>query len=68
MLARPDGSNSCGELVFDGPLEALNVHERSGVFGELQIDEAESGANIARLSFGLRKGGAREVLAALDHG
>lgn len=55
MLARPDGSNSCGELVFDAPVDALSINGQFGVFGELQIDEADSGANLARLSFGLRK-------------
>jgi hypothetical protein len=39
--------------------------DQSGLRGALELVDAEHGDTIAFLNFGLRKGAAREVLAAL---
>jgi hypothetical protein len=67
LFERPDGRNSIGELVFNAPLAALTITDKSGLRGELAIDDSTSGDNLVRLNFGLRKGAAREIAGSVSN-
>lgn len=65
LIERPASGSRVGEIVLQSPLSAVRAIDRSGLRGALELVDAEYGDAIAFFNFGLRKGAAREVLAAL---
>ena len=65
LVERPGTGSRVGAVVFQASLTAVSVIDRSGLRGALELVDAEHGDTIALFNFGLRKGAAREVLAAL---
>lgn len=65
LIERPATGSRVGEIVLQAPLSAVKAIDRSGLRGAFELVDAEHGDTIAFFNFGLRKGAAREVLAAL---
>lgn len=65
LIERPATGSRVGEIVFQAPPSAVRAIDQSGLRGALELVDAEHGDTLAFFNFGLRKGAAREVLAAL---
>ena len=66
LVERPGTGTRVGELVMAAPLAAVSALDASRTAaGVVDLRGAESGETLAMLHFGLRKGSAREVVAAL---
>jgi hypothetical protein len=65
LIERPATGSRVGEIVFQASPSAVRAIDQSRLRGRLELADAEHGDTIAVFNFGLRKGAAREVLAAL---
>jgi hypothetical protein len=53
-----------GELVFEAPRAASALTEKAGVLTEVTVSDADTGAAVARLNFGMRRKAAAAVMRA----
>jgi hypothetical protein len=55
-----------GAVVFDAPRAALAASLKSGLLNEVTILDPQDGQSLLRINLGMKKGTAKEIVAAVE--